>query len=256
MKKPILFTAVIFLFAISLLAGPGSVIQRIASPSPCATGLAFDGKAFWTVDRDSDKLYRIDPVDGKVLADFAAPGYFCTALAWDGKNLWVADMDFTNTAAEAYSGKIYQIDAQTGRTLKVIMAPGADPQGLAWDGAYLWVSDNGTQRDLPGQPRRRDDDQDAQGAGGRPPRPGLGRQLPLAGRPFPGRTVPHRARRRSRHHDPPRPRPLSLGTGLGAELPVGLRLPAGRDRPSRRLRGRRLYPLQGAQRRRSPSPTT
>ena len=153
MKKTIMITILSVTFVLSLLAGPvvagrygpGSVLKRFAAPSACGTGLAFDGKAFWTVDRDSDKLYRIDPADGRVLATFDAPGYFCTALAWDGKALWVADMDFTNTAAEAYSGKIYQVDANTGRTLKVIMAPGSDPQGLAWDGAYLWVSDGGAK---------------------------------------------------------------------------------------------------------------
>jgi transglutaminase-like putative cysteine protease len=119
-------------------------MKRLAAPSPGTTGMAFDGKAFWTVDRQTDKLYRIDPASGKVLATLAAPGYFCTGLAWDGRHLWVADMDFTNTATESYSGKIYQLDVRSGRTLKVIMAPGADPQGLAWDGAYLWVADNGS----------------------------------------------------------------------------------------------------------------
>ncbi|MCU0276882.1 MAG: transglutaminase [Acidobacteria bacterium] len=145
MKKTILITMTALLFTISLLAGPGSVAKRIPAPSDRTTGLAFDGKAFWTVDRDSDKLYRIDPADGRVLATFDAPGYFCTALAWDGQSLWVADMDFTNTSAEDYCGKIYQIDPASGRTLKVIMAPGSDPQGLAWDGNALWVSDNGTK---------------------------------------------------------------------------------------------------------------
>ncbi len=144
MKKLILVTLVIFILAMSLLAAPGAVTGKLALPSPCTSGLAFDGTAFWTVDRDTDKLYRVDPADGRVLATFDAPGYFCTALAWDGKALWVADMDFTNTSAEDYCGKIYQVDASTGRTLKVIMAPASDPQGLAWDGATLWVSDNGT----------------------------------------------------------------------------------------------------------------
>jgi len=128
----------------SLLAGPGSVVRRLKAPSPCSTGLAFDGRAFWTVDRDTDKLYRLDPASGSVLATFEAPGYFCTALAWDGARLWVADMDFTNTSTEAYSGKIYQIDPADGRILKVLMAPASDPQGLAWDGTYLWVADNQT----------------------------------------------------------------------------------------------------------------
>ncbi len=145
MKKLSFITLSVFILTISLFPGPGSVIKRIAAPSPCTTGLAYDGKAFWTVDRDTDKLFHIDPADGSVLATLDAPGYFCTALAWDGKALWVADMDFTNTSAEDYCGKIYQVDVKTGRTLKVIMAPGADPQGLAWDGTTLWVSDNGSK---------------------------------------------------------------------------------------------------------------
>jgi sugar lactone lactonase YvrE len=142
MKKSCLTILISLLFAISLPAGPGAVLRTLALPSGFTTGLAFDGKAFWTVDRDSDTIYRIDPADGRVLAQLEAPGYFCTALAWDGQALWVADMDFTNTSAEDYCGKIYRVDPASGRTLKVIMAPAADPQGLAWDGSTLWVSDN------------------------------------------------------------------------------------------------------------------
>lgn len=144
MKNIVAFTLSFFILSIALTAGPGDVLKKLTSPSAHATGMAFDGKTFWTVDRNSDKLYRIDPADGKVLTSFDAPGYFCTGLAWDGRNLWVADMDFTNTSTESYSGKIYQVDARTGHTLKVIMAPASDPQGLAWDGAFLWVADNGT----------------------------------------------------------------------------------------------------------------
>jgi len=144
MKKISILALAFFILSISLAAGPGNVVKQLASPSPGATGMAFDGKALWTADRKTDKLYRIDPASGRVLATLAAPGYFCTGLAWDGRHLWVADMDFTNTATESYCGKIYQVDVQTGHTLKVIMAPASDPQGLAWDGAYLWVSDNGT----------------------------------------------------------------------------------------------------------------
>jgi hypothetical protein len=145
MRKTVLVAIMILLFAPSLPAGLGAAAKTLALPSPCTTGLTFDGTAFWTVDRETDKLYRIDPADGKVSASLDAPGYFCTALAWDGKNLWVADMDFTNTSAEEYCGKIYKIDPLTGHTLKMIMAPTSDPQGLAWDGACLWVSDNGTK---------------------------------------------------------------------------------------------------------------
>ncbi|MBN2400490.1 MAG: hypothetical protein JXI33_09165, partial [Candidatus Aminicenantes bacterium] len=140
MKNMCILAIVFFVSSVPLTASPGAVIKKMASPSPCATGMAFDGKAFWTADRKTDKLYRLDPASGQVLASLDAPGYFCTGLAWDGTHLWVADMDFTNTSTESYCGKIYQLDVQTGRTLKVIMAPGSDPQGLAWDGAYLWVA--------------------------------------------------------------------------------------------------------------------
>ena len=145
MKRTMFIATTILFLTISLFPGPGEVVKKMPLPSPCTSGLAFDGQAFWTVDRDSDKLYKIDPTDGKVLATLDAPGYFCTALAWDGQALWVADMDFTNTSAEEYGGKIYRIDPASGRILKVIMAPASDPQGLAWDGAALWVSDNGTK---------------------------------------------------------------------------------------------------------------
>jgi sugar lactone lactonase YvrE len=144
MKNIFILALSFFILSISLIAGPGNVIKKLASPSPCTTGMAFDGKTFWTVDRDTDKLYQVDPASGKVLATLDAPGYFCTGLAWDGRHLWVADMDFTNTATESYSGKIYQMDVPTGHILKVIMAPASDPQGLAWDGTYLWVADNET----------------------------------------------------------------------------------------------------------------
>ncbi|HOW44852.1 MAG TPA: transglutaminase domain-containing protein [Candidatus Aminicenantes bacterium] len=145
MKKSCLTILISLLFSITLPAGPGAVTRRIPLPSGFTTGLAFDGEAFWTVDRDADKLFRIDAAGGRVLAQFDAPGYFCTALAWDGQALWVADMDFTNTSAEDYCGKIYRVDTASGRILKVIMAPASDPQGLAWDGASLWVADNGTK---------------------------------------------------------------------------------------------------------------
>ncbi|MCJ7526360.1 MAG: transglutaminase [Candidatus Aminicenantes bacterium] len=144
MKNLSMLALFFFILTIALSAGPGDVIKQMASPSSWTTGMAFDGKTLWTVDRNTDKLYQIDAASGKVLASLTAPGYFCTGLAWDGRHLWVADMDFTNTSTESYSGKIYQMDVQTGRTLKVIMAPASDPQGLAWDGTYLWVADNGT----------------------------------------------------------------------------------------------------------------
>ena len=129
-------------FVIHGSANTGDIEKKIPTPSSCLTGLAFDGKNIWGVDRKTDKIYRVDTSDGQIIKELTSPGYFSTGLAWDGKYLWVADIDFTSTSAESYSGKIYQVSPETGKTLKVILSPGNSPQGLAWDGEYLWVSDN------------------------------------------------------------------------------------------------------------------
>jgi sugar lactone lactonase YvrE len=140
-KKTIAFFSIAGLF-IHGLASTGDIEKKVPAPSSCLTGLAYDGKNIWGVDRKSDKIYRVDPSDGQVTQEFMSPGYFSTGLAWDGKYLWVADVDFTSTSYELYSGKVYQVDPETGKTIHFIMAPGKSPQGLAWDGEYLWVSDN------------------------------------------------------------------------------------------------------------------
>jgi len=142
MKERVIFIVLLFTLISLSFGETGDVLKRLSAPYDCATGLAYDGKNIWIVDRKSDKIYKIDPDDGKVIKSFPSPGYFSTGLAWDGKHLWVSDMDFTNSATESYSGKIYEVCPESGRTLNVIMAPTSDPQGLAWDGKYLWVSDN------------------------------------------------------------------------------------------------------------------
>ena len=142
MFKKTVALAVLAGFYLQGSANTGDIQKKIPAPSSCLTGLAFDGKNIWGVDRKSDKIYRIDPADGRITKEFTSPGYFCTGLAWDGNNLWVADIDFTSTTMEQYSGKIYQVDPGKGQTLKVIYSPGNGPQGLAWDGEYLWVSDS------------------------------------------------------------------------------------------------------------------
>ncbi len=120
----------------------GDIATTLPAPSSCGTGLAFDGKYLWSVDRKTDLIYQTDPSDGRIIRELVSPGYFSTGLTWDGTHLWVSDIDFVSTTTESYSGKIYRIDPETGRTLHVIGSPGASPQGLAWDGEYLWVSDN------------------------------------------------------------------------------------------------------------------
>ncbi len=139
-----IFVIISILLSITLVYGTTSDAEdSIPAPSPCPTGLTFDGEMLWSLDRKTDQIYRINPETGEIDRQFDAPGYFTTGLAWDGKHLWISDMDFTNTETESYSGKIYQVCPQSGKLLNVIMAPTSNPQGLAWDGTCLWVSDNG-----------------------------------------------------------------------------------------------------------------
>jgi len=143
MRTFCILASIILLLPASLFAGIGKIEEEVPAPSPCVTGIAFDGEAVWAADRKTDRIYRIDSGSGKVLKSFPGPGYFMTGLAWDGEYLWVSDMDFTDTSTESYTGKIFRIDPETGHTVGVINPPAPDPQGLAWDGEYLWVSDNG-----------------------------------------------------------------------------------------------------------------
>lgn len=127
----------------TVFAEIGDISREIPAPSPCVTGIAYDGETVWVADRKTDLIYQIDYSTGEIIKSFKGPGYFMTSLTWDGKYLWVADMHFTDTATESYNGKIYKVDPEDGRTLAVIPLPVTDPQGLTWDGEYLWLSDNG-----------------------------------------------------------------------------------------------------------------
>ena len=98
MKNFILTILIIVIWSSSTIAMTGDVEKQIPAPGSCLTGLTFDGKHIWGVDRKSDKIYKIDPADGKIINSFTSPGYFPTGLAWDGEYLWISDLDFTNTS--------------------------------------------------------------------------------------------------------------------------------------------------------------
>lgn len=143
--RAVSFLLIVLAVPVALSADTGDILNQINSPSPCVTGIAFDGEAVWAADRKTDKIYRVDCQTGEVIRSFDGPGYFMTGLAYDGEFLWVSDMDFTDTSTESYTGKIYRIDPETGHTVGMINPPAPDPQGLAFDGEYLWVSDNGAR---------------------------------------------------------------------------------------------------------------
>ena len=70
---------------------PGRVIRSFASPSTYPMGLAWDGRALWHCDWNSDLIYQIDPRTGRVIRSFASPSPNPLGLAWDGRSLWHCD---------------------------------------------------------------------------------------------------------------------------------------------------------------------
>jgi len=113
-------------------AYPGAVVDSIAAPYPCPTGLAFDGQNLWVADHKADHLICLHPGSGSVVKEIPSPGFWPMGLAWDGRYLWNVDLR---------QKKIFQVDPASGAILKTIYSPFDHPQGLTWDGHTLWISD-------------------------------------------------------------------------------------------------------------------
>jgi len=89
-------------------------------------------KTSGSADIFTDKIYKINPKDGKVLKSFDSPGSHPEGLAWDGEYLWHID-----------SGEksMYRLDPETGRALTILESNSGNPRDLAWDGEYIWIID-------------------------------------------------------------------------------------------------------------------
>jgi len=111
----------------------GDILTVHKTPGPCPTGLAFDGKHLWLADNFTDKIYKIDPENGKVIKSFTSPGHNPEGLTWDGNHLWHID---------AEEDHMYKIDPETGTALSVLESNSPDPRDLAWDGKYVWIIDH------------------------------------------------------------------------------------------------------------------
>ena len=115
------------------MAMTGDVINSFAAPYSCPTGMTSDGDNLYLADRKSDKIYKIDPKNGKVIIEMEAPGFKPQGLAYDGKYLWLVD---------AEEGVLLQFDPEKQVTVKTLWCPARKPKGLAWDGEYLWLADS------------------------------------------------------------------------------------------------------------------
>ncbi len=105
MKKILPFLGLtLFLFS-SIQAKVGDVGKVLPTPGPNPTGLAFDGKFLWLADSRLDKIFKMDPISGKVLKSFESPGFHPEGLAWDGHFLWHVD---------AKEKMLYCLEPETG----------------------------------------------------------------------------------------------------------------------------------------------
>jgi transglutaminase-like putative cysteine protease/sugar lactone lactonase YvrE len=111
---------------------PGTVLERFPLEVRAPTGLTWDGSHLWLADLDTARLYRLDPVTGKVVTSLEAPGYQPLGLAWDGTRLWVVD---------ALDGTAYAVDPASGLTTRALPLDTARVKGIAWDGSALWTVD-------------------------------------------------------------------------------------------------------------------
>jgi hypothetical protein len=128
------FFVLVFLFSTAtVFAVTGEVEKSFSTPSPCPTGLAFDGKYLWMADKKTDSLYQINPENGEVVKAIPSPGYNTVSLTWDGKFLWVLDVE---------ENLIFQLDVKTGVALKTVSSPASISGAICFDGKYLWVADN------------------------------------------------------------------------------------------------------------------
>ncbi len=142
MKKTELLTGIFLFISICGIAYTGEIVHKIKAPANHTTGLTFDGKNLWAADRETDKLYCVNPETGNVIRSIESPAYWPMGLAWDGNYLWNADIRGRSDINENYDGMIHKIDPATGNILNTLRAPSKCPRGLAWDGNYLWCCDN------------------------------------------------------------------------------------------------------------------
>jgi transglutaminase-like putative cysteine protease len=139
MKRMYLFLLMMALGVSTVSFGQfGAVLQELATPGPCPTGLVWGDGQLWLLDRHQQAIYAIDPANGAVLSRLPTPGFFPTGIAWDGAALWISDI----CTGDDCTGQIFQVDPGTGDVLRTLVSPVAWPMGLAWDDGALWIQDD------------------------------------------------------------------------------------------------------------------
>ena len=106
------------------------IVESIAAPGKCPSGLAWDGQVLWNADYCDGQIYGLTP-DGKVVVrSLYSPGTL-SGLAWDGAILWQSLFN-----QEMIRG-INPVTNDFDET--IILSDQGWLSGVAWDGRYLWA---------------------------------------------------------------------------------------------------------------------
>jgi streptogramin lyase len=115
-------------------ATTGRVLRKIAVGKDSAV-VKLSGGAVWVVSSGESKVYRVDPIKGKVTARMdVAPGPRFAAVG--AGSLWVLSQS---------DGSVARIDLRTNKVTDVIAAhvPGAGGE-ICYGGGLIWVTMSGT----------------------------------------------------------------------------------------------------------------
>ena len=113
----------------------GTLWHSIPSPSPNVDGLAFADGLLYALAFVENRIYQLDPFDGRALK-VLEPGIELTGgLAAGGGRLFATQIEPLQTAL------IVEIDPDDGSVVQTFEAPGPFPAGLALLGDRLVISD-------------------------------------------------------------------------------------------------------------------
>ncbi|MCD6346637.1 MAG: hypothetical protein J7L96_04375 [Bacteroidales bacterium] len=142
MRNSIIASLIFLISNLTMQAQTGKIIKEFETQGKYPTGICFDGKNIWQADRETDKIYCINPETGALIREIESPAYWPMGLTWDGKYLWNADYRGRTDKSEDLDGMIFKIDPINGTILKTLHAPSNSPKGLTYDGEYLWLVDD------------------------------------------------------------------------------------------------------------------
>jgi len=94
------------------------------------SGIAWDGRDIWLIDRNGKKLYRVSR-DGSILQKFNISIDKPLSLAANGEFLWTSSVR---------KNKIYKLN-KNGEVVSIFGAPGHFPFGVTWGDGALWHTD-------------------------------------------------------------------------------------------------------------------